>query len=378
VGLRQMVARAAARHAHVLIVEAPGHWRTRAAAERGVRVRGWGVAGSPADADVLLVCGEPGQQVSAAIEVVWQQLPGPRVRVDVAGAGDVAACLDEAGDALLEPGRHREDSRPRLAAPDLLEDGDEGHGEMGHGDMDHGEMGHGEMGHGGMEMAPDGIPLAEGGEDRDGLEMDVLHVRLGPVLAHWPAGLALRCSLQGDVIVAADAQTLDQPTQYEDAEPVLEHARRCDNIAALLALAGWEDAAAEARGARDGLLTPPPTSPDATVARLARLHRKVNRSRLLRWSLRGICPLSSDEVAQHGLPTGAAGDTYDRLLGMLERTHREVAAGGRDRSRPAALSPDQLPPLVTGLDLGTARLVLASLDIHELRAAGPDREVTHA
>src|SRR5699024_11402590 len=67
-----------------------------------------------------------------------------------------------------------------------------GHGS--HGGMDHsGHSGHG--GHGGMDMAPEGISLAQGGQDRDGLEMDVLHLPLGPVLPFWPAGLVLtaRC-----------------------------------------------------------------------------------------------------------------------------------------------------------------------------------------
>ena len=84
--------------------------------------------------------------------------------------------------------------------------------------MDHGGHGmdHGGMDHGDMEMSPGGIPLAEGGEDRDGLEMDVLHVRLGPVLPHWPAGLVLRCSLQGDVIAEAQAELVDGPALQDD------------------------------------------------------------------------------------------------------------------------------------------------------------------
>src|SRR5699024_5964325 len=86
----------------------------------------------------------------------------------------------------------------------------EGHGghesHEGHGGHESHE-GHG--GHGGMDMAPGGIPLAQGGEDRDGLEMDVLHLALGPVLPFWPAGLVLRCSLQGDVVVDAEAAVID-------------------------------------------------------------------------------------------------------------------------------------------------------------------------
>ncbi len=55
-----------------------------------------------------------------------------------------------------------------------------------------------------MEMAPAGISLAGGAEDRDGLEMDVLHLPLGPVLPHWPAGLVVRCVLHGDVVAEVE------------------------------------------------------------------------------------------------------------------------------------------------------------------------------
>lgn len=74
---------------------------------------------------------------------------------------------------------------------------------------DTGDMDHGDMDHGDMEMAPSGIPLAEGAQDRDGLEMDVLHLGLGPVLAHWPAGVRLRCVLSGDVVTEATVALLD-------------------------------------------------------------------------------------------------------------------------------------------------------------------------
>jgi hypothetical protein len=231
--------------------------------------------------------------------------------------------------------------------------------------MDHGGMDHGGMDHGGMEMAPGGIPLAEGGEDRDGLEMDVLNVRLGPVLPYWPAGLVLRCSLQGDVITSAQAELLDGGGHREaDAEgPV----RRVDNVVSLLALAGWEDAAAEARAVRDDVLDHGWN--EEARARLGRLARRVRRSWLLRWSLRGLRRLTEQDVAQHGLPAGATGDTYDRLIGMLDR----VVAGDAG----AVLSTDHVAHLVTGLDLATARLVIASLDIQGLGAGHAEHEVPH-
>ena len=370
-GLISGIGRLAARNAYVLVVEAPGNWQTRAAVERAVLMRGWRLAFSPADADVLAVCGGPRPQLGEAVELAWHQMPGPRVRVEVRHRGEATTRLDEAHDRLLDTAHHRRDARDRPAAPDLLADGevDHGevdHGEVDHGEMDHGEMDHGEMDHGDMEMSPGGIPLAGGSEDRDGLEMDVLNVPLGPVLPHWPAGLVLRCALQGDVITEAQAELLDYGTR--ERVPLSDAvARRMDNIAALLALAGWGDAAAEARGIRDALLD---GGHDTEVsARTARLVRRVGRSRVLRWSLRGVRPLSGEDLREHGLPTALAGDTYDRLLRMLEEAETDV---GGERA-----STDQLGQLVTGLDLATARLVLASLDLHELQSGPAEHEASH-
>lgn len=349
-GLIDAVERSAARHAHVLVVEVPGHWQTRAAVERGAVARGWHLALSPADADVLAVCGEPGPGLGGAVERVWQEMPGPRVRVSLHARGDAAIQLDEAHAALLDTARHRDDARSRPATPPHLSTDDEAD--------DLGEMDRDEM-----DMSPGGIPLAEGGEDRDGLEMDVLHVRLGPVLPHWPAGLVLRCALQGDVITEAEAELLDDAMHDQvphDGAPWAVKARRMDNLVDLLALAGWDDAAGRARVVRDQLLE---DGEDAAVSgAVARVLRRVRRSRPLRWSLRGIGPLTEADLRRRGLPANLVGDTYDRLLWMLDNV--ETALGGGD------VSVKQLPGLVTGLDLATARLVVASLDIHELQ---PDR-----
>ncbi|NYG55312.1 hypothetical protein [Nocardioides perillae] len=452
-GLSDMVARAAARHAHVLVVETPGWWRTRAMVEREVLARGWSLAFAPADADVLVVCGKPGPQLAEAVELVWHQMPGPRVRVGVTEDDDVAPCLDGAHSRLLDTDHHMDDARQRPAASELLAEhsgmdhggmdhggmdhggmdhggmdhggmdhGGMDHGGMDHGGMDHGGMDHGGMDHGGMDhggghggmdhwgghegmdhgdghegmdhggghegmdhgrhgdmdMSPSGIPLAQGGDDRDGLEMDVLDVRLGPVLPHWPAGLVLRCSLQGDVVTEARAELLDGEQPREAAAAPL--ARRLDNIASLLALAGWDDAAAEARSLRDVVLAP---GDDPTVGRVARLRRRVRRSWTLRWSLRGVRPLSEDDVRQLGLPAHAGGDAYDRLIGMLDRaaagdeTASTGDAAGHTHDVDRTLSADLLAHLVTGLDLATARLVVASLDLDGLRAGHAEHEMSH-
>ena len=354
-GLTSWIERSSTGHVHVLMVEAPGHWGTRAAAERFALARGWHLALSPADADVLVVCGKPGPQLAGVIERVWEQMPGPRVRVDVHQLGEVGEGLTQARAELLDTARHRADARSRPATPRGLSADDGDHGDMDHGDMD---------------MSPGGIPLAEGGEDRDGLEMDVLNVRLGPVLAHWPAGLVLRCALQGDVITEAEAELLDDAIHVEvphGVAPRAVTARRVDNVVALLALSGWDQAAAQARLIRDQLLE---DGEEAAVSvAIARLVRRLRRSSVLRWSLRGIRPITEADLRRRGLPAGLVGDTYDRLLWILDRV--ETAVDGK----PFAVH--HLPELITGLDLATARLVVASLDLHELRADRSEYEAAH-
>ncbi|SCL56251.1 hypothetical protein GA0070603_2170 [Micromonospora chersina] len=256
------------------------------------------------------------------------------------------------------------------------------HGAMmhaGHGGMDHGGMGHGGMAHGGMNMAPGGIPLASGGEDRDGLEMDLLHLRLGPVLAYWPAGLVLRCTLQGDVIVDAEASMVaaDDPTAGAEPRHASEDlrrsaARRCDNAASFLRLAGWDEAASRARRIRDALLFTDDL--DGPAGQLHRLRRMVGRSWWLRWSLRRVGPLDTHDLARRGLPATLTGDVRDRLIGMLDRAAHTIV--GQQPTGPSRGVPvDAISDLVRGWDLATARLIVASLDLDPLAA---DREVSRA
>lgn len=362
-GVTDAIARSAARRAHVLLVEVPGHWRTRTTVERALLTRGWSLAMSPADADLIAVCGRPRPRLGEAIELAWHQMPGPRVRVDVADYAQVETALDEARARLLDTEHHRHDAHTRPEAADLLPDDEE----MGHEAMDDGSMDHG--GHGDMEMAPGGIALAQGGEDRDGLEMDVLNVRLGPVLPYWPAGLVLRCALQGDVVTEAQAELLDAEMPQRHTGSANGAARTLDNVVSLLALAGWDDAAAEARRVRDAMLE---GGDRATTVRLDRLRHTVTRSRVLRWSLRGVRPLGHEDLERHDLPSHLAGDTYTRLLGMLDRA-------GDDNDPVTAVFPvDELPRLVAGLDVAAARLVVASLDLHGLQPGHDHDEASGA
>jgi len=370
------------------------------AVERGLTARSWVQATSPAEADVLAVCGSAGPRMSVVIAAVWDQMPGPRTRVDVVGSAGVPAALNAAAVALLDSDAQRSDATSRLGSwtdtddeRDAGDENDDDHqrdesngndgndGEASHGDMDIGEdHGHMDMGedHGDMAMdmpMPGGIGLAEGGQDRDGLEMDVLHVPLGPVLPHWPPGLVLTCTLQGDVVVQATAEIVD-PVAGRGL-PVTGDARRdvlvdrCDDVARLLAVAGWGSAAAQARQLRDDALDG--VALPVCAAGVARLTRRVTRSRVLGWSLRGLCTATRAP----GQDSSAAGSDVlavelpDRLRGWLEEAAAAAAAptgslagvGLTDVAFTDAIPPVALPQLVTGLDLAAVRLIVAGTGV---------------
>lgn len=366
-GLNRRVTALAVGGTRVLLVEAPGWWQVRAGVEREVRQRGWSLALSPADADALVVCGLPGDRLQAAIEAAWEQVPGPRAREVVTGAGALGA-VDRVEAALLDQEGQRADALGRQQRPPPPDD-----------DMDMDMSGSessavdsmdmsGGMGRGGMDMsmdmAPDGIELAGGFEgDRDGLEMDVLHVTLGPVLPAWPAGLVLRAMLSGDVLVEAEVEVLDDGLPDPGGLPAVA-ALRCDRAAMLLALAGADDVAAGLRQVRDDLLAG--TEPDRVRPALERLAHKVERSRLLRWSLRGLGRLDDAALEHHGLPASCGGDVHDRLLALLAAAVDALRGAGdhdHDDVDVAQHARAAVPALVVGYELAAARLVVASLPL---------------
>lgn len=364
-GLTRVFARLAVNSARVLIVEAPGRWLTRVELEQQMVLRGWRAAWTPADADVLAVCGAPGPELSELAERLWEQMPGPRARADVLSPTAVGDALDAAATLLLDTPYHRMDAQARAREPQVPDD----HGQMDHGgheDMDHGEHGgHEGMDHGGMDMAPAGIALAQGGQDRDGLEMDVLHLPLGPVLPFWPTGLVLLCSLQGDVVVDAEASVVDRPGQTFTGSESEGHrasatALRCDGVMALLALAGAGQASTCARRTRDALLR---GDQPAARAAIEALHRMVRRSWLLRWSLRGVLSLDQSDLARHKLPEACRGDAHDRLSSMVEGLRTEIGGAGVVSAVTGSVPWESVPQLVVGLELATARLAVASLGL---------------
>lgn len=401
----------ATRRAHVFIAEIPGDWALRARTQDLIATRGWRQASSPADADVLAVCGAADDEFVEVIDRIWDQLPGPRARVDIRDVSSASDELHHAAGVLLDVQRQRGDAGGRERSPvpvahngegserHPLPDSAAGHGtpsdgssvEAGHGSLHHADHGghhhadhgshapHGEhtdhgghtiahgghhMDHGDMEMTPGGIALAQGGQDRDGLEMDELHVRLGPFLAYWPAGLVLRCTLQGDVITASESRTVGSAHQDTSPDRWMQAAHHTDHLVNLLAVAGWPRGAARAEQLRKTLLGNP-IDEVAAQKQIAFLAALIRRSRLLRWALRDLAPMAVEDIDRHELPAALAGDTYDRLLTRLRMVHSLIS---RDDETPqmnmrSSAIKHVLPALVEGLDLATARLVIAGLGI---------------
>ena len=412
-GVTEQFARFALRRAHVLIVEAPGDPMLRIRAEACVAREGWAIATSPADADVLLVCGTPGAELGAAVDRLWNQMVAPRARVASGAAADLPQAINAARHTLLDADAQRADARKRAAGGSGLEPAgseetpvDGGHdgpptnhaarGLTDHGhtthssavedhesvhmdreSMDHGsmDMSHDSTDHASMDVShghhmhmdmsgPAGIPLAQGEGDRDGLEMDALHVTLGPILPAWPAGLVLRCSLHGDMIAAAEAEVLSAAAEPPLLSAMERGALLIDGAARVVQLAGWDPVGIALRRIRDDLISPQFDRGRAT-SRLQRLERRVRRSRTLRWSLRGVRPSSA--------ATQAAGpDAHELLFALLDNAAGAVGGSTELGSAPLpGIAASELASAVLGQDLATARLTVATLTSWGLANVSP-------
>jgi hypothetical protein len=353
----------------LLPVVAPGATRQRLAMERLAREWGWPLVASPADADILVSCGEVAGELADAAALVWSQVPEPRARVALRDGVDAAAALREGRAELLDgaqqrdhragptamagrddgqPNGHREeassDHSTRAHRHQSHQSPDEGYqmpqghegrmhmeGHAGH-EVQQGHEGH-HMEHG-MGMVA-GLPLAGRAPDRDGLQLDRLSVPLGPILPDWPAGLRLRLVLQGDVVQEAAAEVVgpspaaappfwDEPWRRRHAgEPVAvaeacRHlaAARLDSLARLLAVAGMDGNAWRCRRLRDSLLTSAP--PAGVAAGFARMARRLRRSRLLRAMTGGLGVVSAQAAGRHGLGEEVCGDVVARWLRWLD------------------------------------------------------------
>ncbi|GGY35688.1 hypothetical protein [Streptomyces djakartensis] len=430
--LRGVLRRTAMSRPAVLAVTLPGATELRLEAEAEVRRRGWPVAHAPAAADLLLVCGDPAPEDAEWLDGIERSMPEPALRIVAGERGRIAAALDVAREDLRDRTATRRDSSPPEASGDRRHD----HHRMDHGQSDHAaQPGHEEHGHHqpadhqahmdhmdhmGHDMHAmgevAGLPMAERGDDRDELRLDQLHVPIGPALSDWPTGLILRLTLQGDVVQVVEVDHLPVPLGPRLpfwGEPWLRAARgeevtrgsaarrRCaahlDSAGRLLAVVGWDDAAARCRRLRDEVL--PGASREGIGGDLRRMARRIGRSRPLRWSIAGLGELPADRARAAGVtgPSLAAdGDAYDRLLMWLSEIERGLEElddtrplapddltgprGRLDGPRPPSRALlDVLPELLTGAEFACARIIVASLDpdLDEL-ALAPVPGVAHA
>ncbi|MDD1475427.1 hypothetical protein [Arthrobacter sp. H16F315] len=352
-GLSNVLARAAVSRCHVFLAEVVDGAGPRMAVEQELTRRGWVEALSPADADIFCVCGDVPDGQAKALDRLWDQLPGPRARVSVSQSDDAGAQLDGCVAELLDTAAQRRQGADRTVQPD-----DGGKDDGGMDDMDHG----------GMDMPmPGGIPLAGEGTDRDGLDLDVLKVPLGPYLPLWPAGLVLHCELQGDVVFGATVgfefgQSRSGPGQPAADEPatLIHH---LDLASRLLRLAGAVTSAGRTRRIRDAALDGAALDRCRTELR-AELGR-LRKDWLLHRALRGIghVPADAGLPADSG-PQGLAGtDVWTRLLGMFEAAAGSTAPATSPSTLQRQDFAAALPRLVRGQELSVLRLIVASFDL---------------
>lgn len=352
--VHRSLGRLAVRRPHALVVAAPGWTAARLAVEDALAASGGVPALSPAEADLLITAGRPGDELAEAIDRLWRQVPGPAVALavtdDHTAAGQIADALVDLA-ALTGSGPTHED-------------------------------------------LPDGPMMADRGPDRDGLRLDVLHVPLGPVLPSWPAGLVVDVAMQGDVIQSARPRLLPgvAPTVYwsvpvENASGQADFRRAAahlDSLRRLLAVVGWPAAAADAARCRRAI---PPcafplsaaVSPEvsaAVSAGVGRLRRRLLGSRQLRRATDGLGVLCAEDAARWSVSGPAAraasegGDATARWRTWLAEI--DLALSGDDPAPgegPRGAGPagsaallHAATTLMVGLDLAAARIVMASLD----------------
>ncbi|MFH9728930.1 hypothetical protein [Streptomyces sp. NPDC017260] len=413
--------RAVAARPRVLLATLPGGTPVRLATERQLRLRDWPMAATPAEADLLVVAGPGRPDSRPPLDRLWRDMPAPRARVHAPTVNDVGPALNDGRTRLRSPvgedAGHLEQAGHH--EPVDRRDAHDSHGGHGGHDAHRAHGGHDSHGgHDGTEMRG-GLPMAERGEDRDGLTLDRLHVPLGPFLVDWPPGLTVRLVLQGDVVQRAEPAEVmaygpgpvgGTPTPFwarpwlraEAGEPVTvgEAVRRrsaahLDSLGRLLAVAGWPAEAVVARRLRDDLLAE--ASPAAYAPRLERFAHRVGRSRTLAWLTRGIGELSTEEARERGVGGPAAragGDVTDRYRqwltdlrldvrrldepALLDPTAEESPRGRWKTGRPppSAALVALLPRMLAGTELAAARLVVAGLDPDPDELAANGAEVT--
>src|SRR5674476_919080 len=160
------------------------------------------IVDSPRAADVLLVLGRLDDEMLRAAAGVHDAMPPPRGVVSWSPRGERPVSWPFTDDVRVDDPaqipaacrRLRDEllSGRRASSPDTLPDIDPAPW-----------RGVGPFGQGGAGMTggvPYGRPLAARANDRDGLKLDQILVRVGPYLPPFPSGLVLDVKIQGDAI----------------------------------------------------------------------------------------------------------------------------------------------------------------------------------
>ena len=309
------------------------------------------LAGSPRHATVLLVAGDIGDHLVAALAQVHDAVPRPRATVWWAPPADgvpaafeattVVAADDDIVTALRSAHRGLM-LGTRAGEPPILADEDpvpwRGEGPYGHG------------GSGMTGGTPYGRPIAGRDDDhRDGLTLDVVPITIGPFVPFLPPGLELRIVLSGDLVHAVevvgppDRDGGAVPEAPDPGEPPLvadvERARARHHLRwtawalkvhGLDRLGQWALSLAESEVIGPG--------------DIARLERRLRRSGLFTWHTQGLGRLPPDTVAGAGLgpvarAAGVDEDTRSddpsyQELGFVPVTHDtgDTAPGGSNDS----------------------------------------------
>ena len=145
-----------------------GSTAIRLTVERALRERGWAEAMSPADADILVVCGDGQAGMTAMTDRVWDQIPSPRSRIRILTPEAVPAQLDEAKSALLDLDALRMDATTREQEQAVAVESASGAMNLSAAGHDHAAMGSSDGGHDhGADHDQDAMRMPAGGQDNE-------------------------------------------------------------------------------------------------------------------------------------------------------------------------------------------------------------------
>ncbi len=295
---------------------------------------------TPRHATVLLVAGTIPESAREALDRVHDQLPHPRAVVrwdEIAVADDVVEAV--ASEIVERADRVMAD--PSTSSPARLADEEpnewRGVGPFGQG------------GEGMMGGTPYGRAMAMTADDRDGLSLDRLELRLGPFLGQLPGGLVADVALQGEVIQSIEF-ACDGSAPFVTGDRAVPVARSLLWLSHALHVQGLDAFAVGAarlagRSARLG--------DDSGLARdFASLRRR------LRWT--GLGSALRGVGDRDGLDTWARWSArLDAISAGLEGADSRAVPFGGERAITAA----ELAETITGLTLTDAVTTIIGFDI---------------